>query len=130
MNHDWAGASDNHGRTLYPGNERGSEEPVALTAANGFTGDLGLVWQQAQTEPVFDSLMFWALGPNWVWQELFDTTSTIRPELAAEIKTIDDTKVGDSTFEDVLNANDTDLSPFASHGGKMLMYHGYAFFFL
>ncbi len=126
MNHDWAGASDDHGRTLYPGNERGSEEPVALTAANDFIGNLGLVWQQAQSEPVFDSLMFWALGPNWVWQELFDTTSTLRPELAAEIRTIDDTKVGDSTFADVLNANDTDLSPFERHGGKMLMYHGYA----
>ncbi len=126
MNHDWAGASDDDGRTLYPGNERGSEEPVPLTAANGFTGDLGLTWQQAQSEPVFDSLMFWALGPNWVWQDMFDTTSTLRPELAAEIKTIDDTKVGGDTFADVLNATSIDLSPFAKHGGKMLMYHGYA----
>jgi feruloyl esterase len=126
MNQDWIGAEDDHGRTLYPGNERGSEEPVALNQGNDYIGNLGLVWQQAGTEPVFDSLMFWALGPNWVWQEMFDTTSTLQPELAAEIKTIDDTKVGNSTFENVLNATNTDLSPFAANGGKMLMYHGYA----
>jgi feruloyl esterase len=126
MDHDWLGAQDNVGRTLYPGNERGSEEPVALSAANGYTGDLGLVWQQAGTEPVFDSLMFWALGPNWVWQEMFATTSTLQPELAAEIKTIDNTKVGGTTFADVLNADSADLSRFAAHGGKMILYHGYA----
>jgi feruloyl esterase len=126
MNHDWEGASDSLGRRLYPGPERGSEEPVALAPANLFLGNLGLPWQQAQTEPVFDSLVFWALGPNWVWQELFSTTTTHQPELAAEIQTVDDTKIGDTTFAKILNANSVDLSAFKQHGGKILMYQGYA----
>ncbi len=126
MNHDWEGASDSLGRRLYPGPERGTEEPVALTAANLFIGDLGLTWQEPQPEPVFDSLMFWALGPNWVWQELFSTTSTHEPELAAEIQTIDNTRIGDTTFAKILNANSVDLSKFEQHGGKILMYQGYA----
>jgi feruloyl esterase len=126
MNADWTGVKDSDGRTLYPGFERGSEEPVPLTPANNYLSNFGLPWQQAGTEPAFDSLMFWALGPDWVWQEMFDTPSTVQPELASEIATIDNTKVGDSTFAGVLNANSTDLSEFAAHGGKMVLYHGYA----
>ncbi len=126
MNHDWDGAVDDHGAKLYPGGERGTEEPVPVTAANGFAGNLGLPWQQLFSEPVFDGLMFWALGPNWVWQELFSTPSKIQPELASEIAAVDNTKVGAETFAGVLNANSTDLSEYARHGGKILMYQGYA----
>jgi feruloyl esterase len=126
MNKDWSGATDTDGRQLYPGAERGTEEPVALTAANSYTGNLGLPWQQAGTEPPFDSLMFWALGPNWVWQEMFNTPTGLSPERAAEITLIDTTPVGQDTFAGVLNANSTDLSAFAANGGHMLMYQGYA----
>lgn len=126
MNRDWNGAVDDHGRQLYPGAERGTEEPVALTAANGYVGNLGVVWQEAGTEPAFDSLMSWALGPNWVWQEMFATPSKLEPELASEIARVDTTRVGDSTFAGVLNANSTNLSVFAGHQHRMLMYAGYA----
>ncbi len=126
MDHDWSGAMDDHGRQMYPGLERGTEEPVPLTPANGFTGNLGLPWQEAGTEPAFDSLMFWALGPNWVWQEMFSSPSKPRGELSREIALIDNTKVGGQTFAEVLNANSTDLSAFAGHGHRMLMYAGYA----
>jgi feruloyl esterase len=126
MNKDWSGATDTAGRKLYPGAERGTEEPVALTQANGYTGNLGLPWQQASTEPPFDSLMFWALGPNWVWQELFDTPTVLAGERSREIAVIDSTPVGHDTFAGVLNANSTNLLPFAGHGGKMVMYQGYA----
>jgi feruloyl esterase len=111
---------------MYPGAERGTEEPVALAASNAFIGNLGLPWQQAQTEPVFDSLIFWALGPKWVWQEMFTTTSVPEPESAAEIQAIDDTKIGNSTFAKILNANSTNLKQFKQHGGRILMYQGYA----
>jgi feruloyl esterase len=126
MNKLWSGAVDNNGNQLYPGGERGTEEPVPLSAANGYSGNLGLPWQQAFSEPVFDSLMYWALGPKWVWQEMFDTTSTLQPELASEIATVDATPVGDSTFAGVLNANNTNLRYFANHGHRILMYQGYA----
>ncbi len=126
MNGEWDGAKDSKGRTLYPGAERGSEEPVALTAQNEYLGNLGFNWQESGSEPAFDGLMFWALGPNFVWQELFTTPSQQEPELAAEIAAVDNTPVGKETFAGVLNADSTDLSAFAKHGGKMLMYQGYA----
>ncbi len=127
MQRDWTGATDSNGNQLYPGAERGTEEPVPLTAANGYSGNLGLPWQQAMSEPPFDGLMFWALGPNWVWQELFSDASVLQPDLAAEIALIDNTQITPSghTFAGVLNANSTDLSAFARHA-RMLMYQGYA----
>ena len=126
MDRDWSGAVDDHGRVLYPGAERGTEEPVPLTASNGYSGNLGLPWQQAGSEPAFDSLMFWSQGPNWTWQKLFRSTGSLQPELASEIREIDKTRVGRGTFAEVLNANSVDLSEFAERGGKLLMYHGYA----
>jgi feruloyl esterase len=127
MNKDWAGATDDTGKRLYPGNERGSEEPVPLSAANGYEGNLGLPWQQFFSEPAFDSLMFWALGPNWVWQEMFSTPSKLEGELAAEIATIDNKPLSNiETFASVLNANSTDLTRFKAFGKRMVMYAGYA----
>ena len=127
MNRVWSGAVDDHGLKLYPGGERGSEEPVPLTAANGYEGNLGLPWQQFFSEPVFDSLMFWALGPNWVWQEMFSTPSVLKGELSREIDLIDNTKLGDvDTFASVLNANSTDLARFRDLHKRLLMYAGYA----
>ncbi len=126
MNRDWTGAYDSQGRRMYPGAERGTEEPIALSPANGYTGNLGLPLQQAVSEPLFDSLMFWARGPNWAWQDLFSNTSQLEPELAREIALIDNTPVDSETFAQVLNANSTDLSTLASHGHKILMYAGYA----
>ena len=125
MNRDWSGAVDDQGNQLYPGPERGTEEPVALSAANGYAGNLGLPLQQALPTPAFDSLMNWALGPHWVWQELFATPSKLEPELASEIALIDNTPVGGETFAQVLNANSTDLSAMAGKGHKILMYQGY-----
>ena len=77
MNRDWSGAVDDQGNQLYPGPERGTEEPVAPSAANGFDGNLGLPFQQELPTPAFDSLMNWALGPHWVWQEMFATPSKL-----------------------------------------------------
>ena len=126
MNLDWTGANDQHGHRLYPGGERGTEEPVALSAANGFVGNLGLPWQQSGTEPAFDSLMYWAGGRHFNWQHLFTNTTSAQGEIRARILDIDNTPVGNSTFAGVLNANSTDLSAFAAHGAKMVMYAGYA----
>jgi feruloyl esterase len=126
LNRDWTGANDQHGHTMYPGAERGSEEPVPLTAANGYVGNLGPNWQESGTEPAFDSLMYWAAGPRFNWKKLFATTTAPAGEIRARILDIDNTPVGNSTFAGVLNANSTDLSAFKAHGAKMVMYAGYA----
>ncbi len=126
MNRDWSGAQTGRGQTLYPGYERGTEEPVALTAANGYTGNLGLLWQESGTEPAFDSLEYWAFGPDWKWQRLFANTDTLQGEKVSRILAADYTRVGADNFAGVLNANSTDLQAFTANGGKLLMYVGYA----
>lgn len=67
----WQGPVDDQGRQLQPRLLRSSSEtPVPLTAANPY-GNLGLVFGQSGNEPPYDGLIFWALGPNWMWQDFF-----------------------------------------------------------
>jgi feruloyl esterase len=120
----WQGPVDDHGRRLQPGFVRSSETPVPLTSTNPL-GNLGLVWGEAASEPQFDGLMFWARGPDWKWQDFFADPSDPAAMLSKEIRAIDTTPVGDSTFEQVLNATDPDLSPFGAHGGKLILYQGW-----
>ncbi len=115
-NADWTGALDNDGNTLYPGYERGTEEPAAGV----------LLESESLSEPLFDSLEYWAFGPNWTWQSLFANTNTPQGELIPQIEAADNTAVGASTFAGVLNANSADLSNFNTQGDKLLMYAGYA----
>jgi feruloyl esterase len=122
----WNGAQDSLGNQLYPGAERGAEEPNLPSQPPGQSGNNGLLWQEAQPEPVYDSLMFWAMGPSWKWQDLFKSTNHYAHEQARKISNIDATPVGTATFEAALNDESADLSAFAAHGGRMLMYHGYA----
>jgi feruloyl esterase len=46
--------------------------------------------------------------------------------LASEIKAIDNTPVGDMTFQEALNATSADLSRFQGAGGKLVLYQGWA----
>jgi feruloyl esterase len=121
----WDGAVDDDERQVYPGFTRGSETPVPLTAANPI-GNLGLVWGQSLSEPEFDSLMYWALGPNWQWQEFFANPTQPVAMQNSEIKAVDQTQVGDMTFEQALNVTSTDLSRFRANGSKLILYQGWA----
>jgi feruloyl esterase len=117
MNAAWTGALDSLGRTLYPGYERGVEDPNAGVLAE----------EENVTEPLFDSLDYWGFGPNFDWTTLFTDTSTPQGELFHKIVLLDHVAVGADTFAGVLNANSADLSTFAgpAHQGKLLMYAGY-----
>jgi feruloyl esterase len=115
LNGYWSGALDNHGRVLLPGYERGAEDPNAGLIAEG----------EAVTEPLFDSLDYWAFGPTFTWQSLFANTLTPQGELSTRIMAMDNVAVGGSTFAGVLNANNPDLSAFSANGGKLIMYAGY-----
>lgn len=121
----WNGPIDDRGRQLQPGFLRGSETPVPLTQANPY-GNLGLVWAESGTEPPFDGLIFWALGPNWTWEEFFTDASNPIAMLSKEIRTIDTTPVSDTTFSQALNATSTDLSAFRENGSKLILYQGWA----
>lgn len=91
------------GAVINPGNARGSEtsNPSAL----------GFVLNESSTEPTFDSLFKWVFGLTWQWQT-FDFNK--------DMATVDQVLAAD------LNATDTDLRPFEQHGGKLIMYHGFA----
>lgn len=121
----WHGPVDTRGRQLQPGFVRSSETPVPLTAANPL-GNLGLVWGEAATEPQFDGLIFWALGPDWKWQDFFADPADPVAMRAKEIRAIDNTPVGDMTFAQALNATSADLGAFRANGGKLILYQGWA----
>jgi feruloyl esterase len=117
LNAAYSGAKDSRGRTLYPGYERGVEDPNAAL----------LMEEQSVSEPLFDSLDYWAFGPDFTWQSLFASTSTVQGELVKRIAALDATAVGTGTFESQLNATDASLSTsaFVAAGGKLVMYAGY-----
>lgn len=121
----WHGPVDDRGRLLQPGFVRSSETPVPLTQANPF-GNLGLVWGQSGIEPQFDGLIFWALGPDWKWQDFFANALDPVAMLSKEIRVIDQTRVGDMSFAQALNATSTDLSRFRDNGSKLILYQGWA----
>src|ERR1700730_8980122 len=91
------------GAIIAPGNARGSEtsDPAAL----------GFALNESSTEPTFDSLFKWVFGLTWQWQA-FDFNK--------DMATVDQVLAAD------LNANSTDLRPFAAKGGKLILYHGFA----
>jgi feruloyl esterase len=95
------------GDLIFPGIPRGSE--------SGSTFDLpameGLSPLFPSSEPLFDGLFYWVFGPDWNWQT-FDFDRNI-----AQV---------DQVLAASQNANSTDLSQFRAHGGKFLMYHGWA----
>jgi feruloyl esterase len=125
MEATWHGPVDDHGRQLQPGFLRSSETPVPVTEADP-DGNLGLVWGQAQPEPAFDGLIFWALGPNWTWQDFFTDASDPVAMLSSEIRAIDTTPVADMTFAQALNATSADLSQFRENGSKLILYQGWS----
>ena len=94
------------GHLIFPGILRGSE--------SGSTFDLpaleGLSAQFPSTEPLFPGELYWVFGNDWDYRTFdFDhDQATV------------DRKIG------FLNALDTDLSPFAARGGKLIMFHGLA----
>jgi feruloyl esterase len=91
------------GAIIAPGNARGSEtsNPSAL----------GFALNESSNEPTFDSLFKWVFGLTWQWQT-FDFNK--------DMAKVDQVLAAD------LNANSTDLRPFANKGGKLILYHGFA----
>jgi pimeloyl-ACP methyl ester carboxylesterase len=86
---------------IFPGNPKGSE------GASSF----GWNANQAGAEPNFDSLFKWVFGPTFDYRT-FDFHSDMR-----------DT---DKVLASILNDASTNLARFRQHGGKLLMYHGWA----
>jgi feruloyl esterase len=94
------------GHLIFPGLMRGAE--------SGYTFDLpaleGLSPFFPSDVPLFPGTYYWVFGNNWDYRDFdFDHDQ-------AEV----DRQKG------FLNALDANLTPFASHGGKLIMFHGFA----
>ena len=94
------------GQLIFPGLVRGAE--------SGTTFDLpaleGLSASFPSDIPLFPGTYYWVFGNDWDYRTFdFDHDQA----------TVD-------AQEGFQNALDTNLAPFASHGGKLLMFHGFA----
>jgi feruloyl esterase len=99
-----------NGQVINPGAPRGTETEDVFA--------LGLAFQERLPEPAFDGLFYWVFGPSFGY-----------PASQVNFANFDfhhDIGKVDNQLADVLNANSTDLSEFREHGGKLLMYHGWA----
>ena len=124
MNAIWDGPVDDRGRQLEAGYLRGSETPVPVTPSSPF-GNLGLVFQQAAPEPVFDAVLYWALGLNAKWQDLFADVSHPVAMSSKVLRSVAMAAVGEMTLAEALNAT-SDLNDFQSSNGKLILYQGWA----
>jgi feruloyl esterase len=99
-----------NGDVINPGPAPGSETDNVLA--------LGLVFAEQLPEPAFDGLFYWVFGAGFGIQS--SPVNFANFDFHHDIKPVDD------QLEAVLNATSTDLSEFRGHGGKLLMYHGWA----
>ena len=99
-----------NGQVIYPGYERGNETDNVL--------GLGLVLMESLPEPAFDGLFYWVFGPSFGHPA--SAVNFANFDFHRAVDTVDD------QLADVLNADSTNLGEFREHGGKLLMYHGWA----
>src|SRR3989440_2893450 len=99
-----------NGQLINPGSERGNETDDVRA--------LGLALQEQLPEPAFDGLFYWVYGASFGMPG--STTNFANFDFHHDVDTVDD------QLERVLNATSTDLSEFREHGGKLIMYHGWA----
>jgi feruloyl esterase len=95
---------------INPGPERGNETDDILA--------LGLALQEQLPEPAFDGLFYWVFGPSFGYPA--SAVNFANFDFHRAVDTVDDQLAA------VLNANSTDLGAFRGHGGKLIMYHGWA----
>jgi len=111
MRNYYAGTIDPvNGDVINPGAPRGNETDDIRA--------LGLALQQQLPEAAFDGLFYWVFGASFG-----------HPGSAVNFTNFDfhhDVDKVDDRLARVLNANSTDLGDFRQHGGKLIMYHGWA----
>jgi feruloyl esterase len=99
-----------NGQVINPGSERGNETDNVLA--------LGLAFSEQLPEPAFDGLFYWVFGPSFGYPAGAHTFANF--DFHHDVDTVDDQLAA------VLNADSADLSEFREHGGKLIMYHGWA----
>jgi feruloyl esterase len=104
----YGGARDSHGRQIFPGFMPGAED--------GYGG-----WNVWITGSSPGNGLLFAFGNGFFANMVYSNADwDYRQANLDEI-----VKAADSGFAKILNATDTNLKPFARHGGKLLLYHGW-----
>lgn len=98
------------GELIFVGSERGNETDNEQA--------LGLAFQEHLTEPAFDGLFYWVYGPSFGYPA--GAVNFNNFDFHRAVDTVDDKLAA------VINADSTDLSRFRDHGGKLILYHGWA----
>jgi len=99
-----------NGQVINPGAERGNETDNVSA--------LGLALQERLPEAAFDGLFYWVFGPSFGYPA--SAVNFANFDFHHVVDTVDDQLAA------VLNADSSDLGEFREHGGKLLMYHGWA----
>jgi feruloyl esterase len=99
-----------NGQVINPGAERGNETDDVNA--------LGLAFTERLPEPAFDGLFYWVFGPSFGYPASAHSFANFA--FHHDVDTVDDQLAA------VLNANSTNLGEFQEHGGKLIMYHGWA----
>lgn len=94
---------------IYPGMSRGSESGSLF--ALPFLGGSFTLPGEPEGQPGFAGLFYWVFGKDWNWA---------RFNYASDMAKVDEVLAKN------LNANSPDLARFARHGGKLILYHGWA----
>jgi feruloyl esterase len=111
MEHYYDGTRDSvNGQLISPGYERGNETDNVVA--------LGFALQEQLPEPAFDGLFYWVFGQSFAFPGSPHNFQNF--DFHHDVDTVDD------QLEPVLNATSTDLGEFRGHGGKLILYHGWA----
>ncbi len=111
MRNYYAGTIDPvNGDVINPGSQRGNETDNVVA--------LGLAFSEQLPEPAFDGLFYWVFGSSFGYPA--SRVNFANFDFHRDVDKVDDRLAA------VLNANSTDLGEFREHGGKLLMYHGWA----
>jgi feruloyl esterase len=98
------------GELINPGSERGNETDDVRA--------LGLALQENLPEPAFDGLFYWVFGQSFGFPSGAHNFQNF--DFHNDVDTVDD------QLAKVLNADSSDLGEFREHGGKLILYHGWA----
>ncbi|MBO0751132.1 MAG: tannase/feruloyl esterase family alpha/beta hydrolase [Bradyrhizobiaceae bacterium] len=111
MRNYYAGVIDPvNGQVINPGYARGNETDNI--------GGAGLALGELLPEPEFDGLFYWVFGQGFGFPASAHNFTNF--DFHHDVHTVDD------QLAPALNADSVDLRPFRDHGGKLILYHGWA----